>query len=98
MGNIVFGGVDTEKLEGDLKWIPMTSQVPAYVALVGMSYTLGQVTIASTGMTNVKRQADPAPSTTSSAAAAPAVVEQSSAHVLFLALCGSVVLVAAMLF
>ncbi|GAB7322895.1 hypothetical protein MBLNU13_g05443t2 [Cladosporium sp. NU13] len=36
-GNIVFGGVDTEKLEGDLKWIPMTSQVPAYVALVGMS-------------------------------------------------------------
>ena len=58
-GNIVFGGVDTEKFEGDLKWIPLVPEVPAWVALVGMSYTLGQVTVATTGMTHVKRQTDP---------------------------------------
>lgn len=81
-GNIVFGGVDTEKFEGDLKWIPMTSQVPACVTLVGMSFTLGQVTIASTGMTNVKRQTDPnADEVVSTAASAeePSATESSAA-------------------
>lgn len=53
-GGIVFGGVDTAKFEGDLKWIDMTA--PPFVALVGMSLTAGQISIASTGFN--KRQAD----------------------------------------
>jgi len=55
-GNVVFGGVDTEKFEGDLKWINMSSTAPSpFASLVGMSFTLGEDTITSPGMT--KRQA-----------------------------------------
>lgn len=51
-GSIIFGGVDTEKFEGELKWINISATVPAYVFMVRMSYTLGETTIASEGMVN----------------------------------------------